>query len=96
MPLFAVHALDRKSALPSRLEFYAAHRAYVESDDLHGVNVVLSGPLQSPDGETMIGSLFIIAAETQEAVEAFVKADPFHTNGVWDQINISRFHRRKG
>jgi len=96
MPLFAVHALDRKGALPARLEFYAAHRAYVESDELHGVNVVLSGPLQSADGEMMIGSLFIIAAETQAAVEAFAMADPFQTEGVWGQLNISRFHRRKG
>jgi uncharacterized protein YciI len=96
MPLFAVHALDRPGRLPSRLEHYAAHRAYVESDELHGVNVVMSGPLQSADGEMMIGSLFIIAAEEQAAVEAFAQADPFHTEGVWGQINISRFHRRKG
>jgi uncharacterized protein YciI len=96
MPLFAVHALDRKGALPVRLEHYAAHRAYVESGDLHGVNVVLSGPLQSADGETMIGSLFIIAAETQQTVEAFAKADPFHTAGVWGQVSITRFHKRKG
>jgi uncharacterized protein YciI len=96
MPLFAVHALDRKDALPLRLEHYAAHRAYVESDALHGVNVVLSGPLQSADGDMMIGSLFIIAAETQQGVEAFVQADPFHQAGVWDRLSISRFHRRKG
>jgi len=96
MPLFAVHALDRKGALPARLEHYAAHRAYVESADLHGVAVVLSGPLQSADGETMIGSLFIIAAETQKAVEAFAQADPFQTAGVWGQVSITRFHKRKG
>jgi uncharacterized protein YciI len=95
MPLFAVHALDRKGALPARLEHYAAHRAYVESDELHGVNIIMSGPLQSPDGEAMIGSLFIIEAETQQAVEAFANADPFNAEGVWGQLSISRFHRRK-
>ncbi len=96
MPLFAVHALDKPKSLPLRLEHYAAHRAYVESDQLHQVNVVISGPLQSPDGEAMIGSLFIIAAEDQKAVEVFAKGDPFATQGVWGTINISRFHRRKG
>jgi uncharacterized protein YciI len=96
MPLFVVHALDRPGALPLRLEHYAAHRAYVESDHLHGVNVVMSGPLQSPDGEMMIGSLFIVAAEAQTAVEAFAQGDPFAVEGVWGGISVSRFHRRKG
>ncbi len=96
MPLFAVHALDRPGALPLRLEHYAAHRSYVESDQLHGVNVVLSGPLQSADGEVMVGSLFLIAAADQAAVEAFTHADPFTTQGIWGQVTISRFHRRKG
>ncbi len=96
MPLFAVHALDRPDALPSRLEHYAAHRAHVESDQAHGVNVIMSGPLQSADGETMIGSLFLIAAQDQQTVEAFTQTDPFATQNVWGQISISRFHKRKG
>jgi uncharacterized protein YciI len=96
MPLFAVHALDRPGALPLRLEHYAAHRSYVEADHLHGVNVVLSGPLQSADGDLMIGSLFVIAAPDQDTVAAFAGGDPFATAGVWGQVNISRFHRRKG
>jgi uncharacterized protein YciI len=96
MPLFAVHALDRPDALPSRLEHYAAHRAHVESDRSHGVDVIMSGPLQSPDGETMIGSLLLIAAPDQQTVEAFTQTDPFATRNVWHQINISRFHKRTG
>ncbi len=96
MPLFAVHALDKPGALPLRLEHYAAHRAYVESDHLRGVTVVTSGPLQTADGDTMIGSLFLIEAETQAQVEAFAQADPFLVHGVWGQVSISRFLRRKG
>jgi uncharacterized protein YciI len=44
----------------------------------------------------MIGSLFIIAAEAQPDVEAFAAGDPFMVKGVWGQISVSRFHRRKG
>jgi uncharacterized protein YciI len=96
MPLFAVHALDNPDALPLRLEHYAAHRAFVESDHAYGVTVIMSGPLQSDDGEVMIGSLFIVEAGSREAVEAFNQGDPFFTAGVWGQVSISRFHRRKG
>jgi len=96
MPLFAVHALDKPGALPLRLEHYAAHRAFVESDHLWQVRVILSGPLQTADGEMMIGSLFLIEAESQALVEAFANADPFLVQGVWGQVSITRFHRRKG
>jgi len=96
MPLFAVHALDHPGALPLRLEHYAAHRAFVESEDMRGVRVVLSGPLQTPDGDTMIGSLFLIEADTQAQVEEFAHGDPFLVHGVWGQVSITRFHKRKG
>jgi uncharacterized protein YciI len=96
MPLFAVHALDRPDALALRLQHYAAHRAFIESGDDFGVNVVLAGPLQTADGEMMIGSLFLIAGESQEAVTKFVNADPFAIHHVWETVNVARFHRRRG
>jgi uncharacterized protein YciI len=96
MPLFVIHALDHQDALPLRLEHYAAHRAYVEAAEAGGIRVVLSGPLQSDDGEMMIGSLFIIEAENRERVAAFTAADPFATHGIWATATIARFHKRKG
>lgn len=96
MPLFVVHALDRPGALPLRLEYYALHRAFVETAGDFGVNILMSGPLQSDDGETMIGSLFVLEAPDRAAVEAFGTADPFAQNKVWDKVTINRFHRRKG
>ena len=70
MPLFALHAIDRPDALPLRLEHYAAHRAFIETASEHGIVIVLSGPMQSDDGEVMIGSLFVIEAPGREAVES--------------------------
>ena len=96
MPLFALHALDHPDALPLRLEHYAAHRAFIETEGEHGIAIVMSGPLQSDDGEVMIGSLFIIEAPDRETVEAFAQADPFSQAGVWGDIKITRFFRRRG
>jgi uncharacterized protein YciI len=95
MPLFALHAFDRPGALPLRLEHYAAHRTFVEDQEMQGVNVVLSGPLQSDDGEVMTGSLFVLEAPNRAAVEDFVAHDPFQLNGVWGEVRISRFLQRK-
>lgn len=96
MPLFAVHALDKPGALPLRLEHYAAHRSFLETDKEFGVAVVTSGPLQSDDGEIMVGSLFIMEAADRAAITAFVAADPFTTEAVWGEVQITRFHRRRG
>ncbi len=96
MPLFAVHALDQPDSLSRRLEYYTEHRNFIETERAYGVSVVLSGPLQSDDGEIMIGSLFLIEAPSRAEVETFTKADPFMTEGVWGQVSITRFHRRKG
>jgi uncharacterized protein YciI len=96
MPLYALHALDRPGALPLRLENYAAHRAFIETESDHGMTIVLSGPLQSDDGEIMIGSMFIIESPDRATVEAFFQADPFTQAGVWGDVKITRFHRRRG
>jgi uncharacterized protein YciI len=86
MPLFAVHALDKPDALPRRLEHYTAHRNFIEAAQTLGVSVVISGPLQS---------LFVIDAPGRAEVEGFTAADPFMTEGVWGEVRIHRFHRRR-
>lgn len=91
MPHFIVHCLDAPDALPRRLEHYEAHKAYLSSAP---VRILVSGPLMSDDGETMIGSLFLIDANTKAAVEAFNAADPFRRAGVWAEIRIHRFLKR--
>jgi uncharacterized protein YciI len=96
MPLFAVHAIDRPNTLQLRLDHYADHRAFVEDQETQGISVILSGPLQSDDGEVMTGSLFVLEANDRAAIDAFVKNDPFTLEGVWGEVRISRFHPRKG
>jgi hypothetical protein len=94
--LFAIHALDRAGALPRRLENYDAHKAFLSDTSAFGVSIVMSGPLVADDGTTMIGSLFLIEAESREAVAAFNAADPFAKANVWQQVNITGFLRRQG
>lgn len=91
MQHFIVHCLDAPDALPRRLEHYEAHKAYLSTAP---VRILVSGPLMSDDGETMIGSLFLIEADTKAAVEAFNAADPFHRAGIWAEVRIHRFLKR--
>ena len=94
--LFAIHALDRAGALPARLANYDAHKAFLSDTARFGVKIVMSGPLVADDGQTMIGSLFLIDAPDRGAVEAFNRADPFAAAGIWDHVTITCFLRRQG
>jgi uncharacterized protein YciI len=94
--LFAIHALDKPDALPIRLSNYAAHRAFLSDTSAHGVRIVMSGPLVRDDGETMMGSLFVVEADSREAVERFNQADPFHAAGIWERVTITGFIKRQG
>jgi uncharacterized protein YciI len=58
--------------------------------------MVMSGPLVSDDGKTMIGSLMILEAPDRAAIEAFHRADPFHAAGIWEKVNITAFVKRQG
>jgi uncharacterized protein len=94
--LFVIHALDREGALPQRLAHYDAHKAFLSDTTGYGVRIVMSGPLTSDDGETMIGSLFVVEAPDRASVERFNAADPFHAAGIWREVSITGFIRRQG
>ena len=94
--LFAIHAIDRAGALPTRLANYDAHKAFLSDTSRYGVKIVMSGPLVSDDGANMIGSLFLIEAPGRAEVEAFNHADPFAAAGIWEKVTITGFLRRQG
>jgi uncharacterized protein YciI len=93
MPHYAIHALDHAGALDRRLAHYEAHKAYLGGP--LPVRIVVSGPLLAEDGETMIGSLFIVEAPDRAAVEAFHAADPFKAAGIWARVEITGFRMRQ-
>jgi hypothetical protein len=94
--LFAIHAIDRADALPTRLANYGAHKAFLADTSRFGVKIVMSGPLVADDGEKMIGSLFLLEAPDRAAVETFNRADPFAAAGIWERVSITGFLRRQG
>jgi uncharacterized protein YciI len=89
---FAIYCLDKADALATRLAVYDDHRAYLASQT--SVAIVISGPLLADDGETMIGSLFIVDADDRDAVDQFHRSDPFMLNGVWERKEIRPFLKR--
>jgi len=94
--LFVVHAIDNKDILPTRAKFYRAHRVHLDEAAAHDVDVVTAGTLIADDGETPVGSVFVIDAADRAAVDAFTRSDPYHANGVWERVAIHRYNRKRG
>jgi uncharacterized protein len=92
---FVIHAVDRTDALPMRAKFYRAHRIHLDRAGDYGVYVMTAGTLVAPDGETPVGSLFVLEAETRAAVDAFTASDPYHVNGVWQAVDVHYYNKKR-
>ena len=73
--LFVVHAIDKKDILPTRAKHYRDHRIHLDRAEDHAVDVVTAGTLLADDGETPVGSIFVIDATDRAAVDAFARSD---------------------
>jgi uncharacterized protein YciI len=93
--LFVVHALDKKDILPTRAKRYRDHRIHLDRAEEHAVDVITAGTLVADDGETPVGSIFIIDAVDRAAVDAFTRSDPYHLN-VWERVSIHRYNKKRG
>jgi len=88
---FIVHCLDKPGMVETRLAHYDAHKAYLGTQP---IDIIISGPLVQDDGATMIGSFFLVQADTREQVETFNADDPFQKAGIWQQVLIHPFIKR--
>lgn len=89
--LFVVHALDHDDAVERRLEHYEAHKSYLATS---GIRTVVSGPLLAGDCKTMIGSLFIVEADSKDEIISFNRNDPFRRANIWKKVQIHPFNKR--
>ena len=53
-----------------------------------------TGPLQSDDGTQIVGSLWIVSANSRAEAQKFVDGEPFNRAGVFENARVT--HVRKG
>jgi uncharacterized protein YciI len=85
--LYALYCRDADGATELRLANREAHLAYARESEV----IRMAGPLLGDDGETMIGSLFVIEVDDLDAVERFRAADPYVQAGLFDRVEIHPF-----
>lgn len=88
---YVIHAIDKPHHVDARLAHYADHKVYLADAK---INTLVSGPLMDDNNETMIGSFFLVEAQSKEEVVAFNANDPFAKIGLWASVNIHPFNKR--
>ena len=81
---------DKPDSLELRLATRDAHLAFVGSQ---GGKIRLAGPMLSDDGETMLGSLFIVEADSMDAVRAMNAEDPYTKAGLFERVTVRPFRQ---
>lgn len=88
MALFVFQGLDKAGALELRKATRPAHLAWIKGLD---PRVKIGGPLLAEDGETPVGSMLVIEAETLAAATALFAEDPYATAGLWQSTSVRPF-----
>ncbi|MEL7541395.1 MAG: YciI family protein [Pseudomonadota bacterium] len=88
MPLFLINARDKAGASELRL---ATRQAHLEWAGEYAHKIAMAGPVLSDDGDSMIGSTFVIAFETLDEAKEWAANDPYAKAGVFDRTEIIPF-----
>jgi uncharacterized protein YciI len=88
MTLFVFHGLDKTGGLEVRKATRPAHLAWVETLT---PRVKIGGPMLADDGQTPVGSMLVIEAETLDAAKALFAADPYALAGLWQSTSVRPF-----
>ncbi len=89
MSLFVFHGLDKADGLEVRKVTRPAHLAWIET---LSPRVKIGGPMLADDGQTPVGSLLVVEAETLEAAKALFAADPYALAGLLQSTIVRPFN----
>lgn len=85
--LFVLYCRDKEGARELRMANRPAHLEFANARDF----IRMAGPMLSDDGESMIGSLFVIDVADIAAARAFNAEDPYTRAGLWHAVSIHPF-----
>ena len=88
--LYVMICEDKPDSQELRMATRAAHLAFI---DTVLDQVRLAGPLLTDDGNRMIGSMFIIEADSLDAVRDINVRDPYMQAGLFGKVTVRPFRQ---
>ena len=85
---FVAICIDRPDGVERRKAARDGHLAFLESE---ACSIRLAGPFLDEKGTTMIGSMFIIEADSAEHCREILSKDAYASGGVFQSVEIRRW-----
>ena len=92
-PCFLVICRDGPGSAGPRGEFLKGHLDHVEE---HWERYVTAGPIREPGAEQLVGSVFLVLADSLEDAKALMEGDPYVTCGMYETIEYKEFTNSVG
>jgi len=86
--LFAIICIDGPAAPTVRPQWYAQHKAYVAQA---AERIAFAGPFLTEAGGTPKGSLLVMEFADRQAVDAWLRDEPFNSHGVYASVQVEIF-----
>lgn len=83
--IYAVLFEDDASKAPMRAKLMPDHLAFLER---HATSVQAAGPLRDTASGAAAGGLWIVTADSPQAVQALIEADPFWPSGLRKSVRV--------
>jgi uncharacterized protein len=92
-PCFLVICRDGSDSAVPRGEFLKEHLDHVEA---HWQRYVTAGPIREPGAEKLVGSVFLVLADSLEDAKALMEGDPYLTCGMYETVEYKEFTNSVG
>ena len=84
---------DGANSAEPRATHLKGHLDHVEK---YWSRYVTAGPIREPGGEALVGSVFLVLADSLEDAKALMEGDPYITSGMYETITYNEFSNSIG
>lgn len=85
---FLVIGRDGPGSAGLRKEHLDGHLQHVEKN---WCRYVTAGPIREPGGEALVGSVFLVFADSLEDAQTLMNGDPYITCGMYETVEYKEF-----
>jgi uncharacterized protein YciI len=86
--MYAIVCFDRPDSASLRDTHRVAHQEFLKTNT---GKIVFGGPLKNNPEGASTGALIVVNCATRQEAEAFIGADPFYRNGVYENVAVRAF-----
>ena len=86
--MYTIVCFDRPDSASLRDAHRAAHQEFLKANT---EKIIFGGPLKNSLDGASTGALIVVNCATRKEAEAFIGADPYHRNGVYESVVVRAF-----